>query len=77
MDTEPLKCPNETCGLCGAKFRCEVAAGQGSCWCFQFPPLNSRLESNNCVCPSCLSEASRAQVAEGRGCTSGTPIPRA
>ena len=61
--------PNQNCAQCGANFRCGIAAGEGTCWCFALPALITKQEaeaSEGCLCPACLQEKLAVRQDSGR-----------
>ncbi len=53
----------KTCGICGKEFTC---GNPISCWCSSISLTKDQLTklkgiSDDCVCPDCLSKASRSQ----------------
>lgn len=58
--------PNTVCVRCNGGFRCGVAAGDGHCWCFDYPrldplPHDDKSTEGGCLCPRCLQDTLQTQ----------------
>ncbi|MFA5832322.1 MAG: cysteine-rich CWC family protein [Bacteroidota bacterium] len=42
------------CPQCGKEFRCGIAVGEPTCWCFDHPHLIRIEDAKECLCPDCL-----------------------
>ncbi|MCA9068103.1 MAG: cysteine-rich CWC family protein [Planctomycetaceae bacterium] len=58
-----MKTPaSKTCPRCQQQFRCDIACGQDTCWCFEFPKVLPLVENAECFCPDCLQKEISARA---------------
>lgn len=63
---EPAPGRAKTCPRCDAPFRCGPDTGSDGCWCNALPAMTPSPDIADCLCPACLSEATRTAPSAAR-----------
>ncbi len=59
-----LEVKQKKCSNCGSAFSCGNTESDGNCWCNSFPPIFQPNYEKDCLCPSCLKEATINKINE-------------
>ena len=62
LNPEPSVLKQKTCSACGVTFSCGITEPDGKCWCNNYPAMFHPNPEIDCLCPSCLKEATIKKI---------------